>query len=118
MIKMFYPRCGTENDLEQGYCRQCGLSFTDVRLALQGAATESLAQLKSSAQVMNGGIATLAVSTLIAVIFTFIGVALGDPTLSTNCHDKCSVRRTAWFAVDNRWEIARASGDATFIGQS
>jgi len=80
---MFCPRCGTENDLEQGYCRQCGQSLTDVRLALQGAATESLAKLKSSAQVMNGGIATLAVFTLVAVIITLLGIALGQPTLST-----------------------------------
>jgi len=80
---MFCPRCGTENDLKQGYCRQCGQLLTDVRLALQGAATESLAKLKSGAHVMNGGIATVAVFTLIAVIITLIGVLFGHPILGT-----------------------------------
>ena len=80
---MFCPGCGIENDSARGYCRQCGQSLSDVRLALQGAASESLAKLKSSAQVMNGGIATLAVFTLVAVIITLIGVAVGAPELST-----------------------------------
>lgn len=80
---MFCPRCGIENDLEQGYCRQCGQALSDVQLALQGAPSESLNKLRSSSQLMNGGIATLIIFTLIAVIITLLGVALGDPTLST-----------------------------------
>jgi hypothetical protein len=72
-----------ENNSEQAYCRQCGQALSDVRLALQGVASESLAKLKSSAQVMNGGIATLAVFNLIAVIITLISVVFGHPAPST-----------------------------------
>lgn len=80
---MFCPRCATENELEQGYCRQCGHSLSDVRLALEGRATESLGRLQSGAKWMNGGIATLITFTLIAILLAILGVALGDPSLST-----------------------------------
>ena len=78
---MFCPRCAAENDLKQAYCRQCGLGLTDVGLALQGAATESLAKLKSGSHLMNGGIATLASFMLIAVLITLIGITQGQSVL-------------------------------------
>lgn len=37
---MFCPHCGSENKLEK-YCRQCGLSLTAVRLALDGRIDEA-----------------------------------------------------------------------------
>ena len=80
---MFCPRCGIDNESTQGYCRQCGQLLSDVRLAMQGAASESLAKLKSAAHVMNGGIATVAVFTLIAVFITLIGALSGHPVLGT-----------------------------------
>ena len=78
---MFCPRCSAENGLEQAYCRQCGLGLSDVRLALQGVATESLAKLQSGSDLMNGGIATLAVFMMIAVTITLIAIFLGHPAL-------------------------------------
>jgi len=51
-------------------------------MALEGTASESLAKLKSASHVMNGGIATLAVFTLIGVIITLLGIVLGHPALS------------------------------------
>ena len=78
---MFCPRCAAENDSKQAYCRQCGLGLTDVGLAMQGAATESLAKLKSGSHVMNGGIATLASFMLIAVFITLISITQAHPFL-------------------------------------
>jgi len=33
---MFCPQCGSENNLEKNYCRQCGLTLSTVRLAMDG----------------------------------------------------------------------------------
>ncbi|HJP90659.1 MAG TPA: zinc ribbon domain-containing protein [Pyrinomonadaceae bacterium] len=79
---MFCPRCAAENGSEQAYCRQCGLALADVQLAVQGVAAESLKKLRSGSHLMNGGIATLAVFMLIAVVITFIGVTQGHPVLT------------------------------------
>ena len=80
---MFCPRCATENALEQGYCRQCGQSLSDVRMALEGSATESLRKLQAGAKLMNGGIATLISFILIALLLSVLGIALGNPVLSS-----------------------------------
>ena len=80
---MFCPRCGTENGLEQAYCRQCGQALSDVRLSLEGRATQSVESLKAGTKWMNGGIAVLVVFTMIALLIAIGGVALGDPTFST-----------------------------------
>ena len=78
---MFCPRCATENELEQAYCRQCGLGLSDLRLAIDGIPTASLNRLKSGAHLMNGGIATLAVFMLIAFIISLLGMTQGHPVL-------------------------------------
>jgi len=78
---MFCPRCATENELAKAYCRQCGLGLSDLRLALDGVPTESLNKLRSGAHLMNGGIGTLAVFMLIAVIISLLGVTQGHPVL-------------------------------------
>jgi len=80
---MFCPRCGTENGLEQGYCRQCGQALSDVRLSLEGKATQSLESLLAGSKWMNGGIAVIIVFTIIALFIAIGGVVLGHPTLST-----------------------------------
>ena len=80
---MFCPRCATENELEQGYCRQCGLSLSDVRLALEGNPSESLQKLHAGTRWMNGGIATLISFILIALLLSVLGIALGNPVLSS-----------------------------------
>jgi hypothetical protein len=78
---MFCPRCATENDSEPAYCRQCGLSLSDLRLALDGVPTESLNKLKSGSHLMNGGIATLTVFMLFAVVIALLGTLQGHPVL-------------------------------------
>jgi len=79
---MFCPRCAAENELGQGYCRQCGLGLADVALALHGAATESVTKLKSGSHLMNGGIAVLTSFMLIAVIITLLSITQGHPVLA------------------------------------
>ena len=78
---MFCPRCAAENELRQGYCRQCGLGLADVALALNGAATESIAKLKSGSHLMNGGIGVLTSFMLVAVMITIISITQGHPVL-------------------------------------
>ena len=78
---MFCPRCATQNELEQAYCRQCGLGLSDLRLALNGVPTESLNKLRSGAHLMNGGIATLLAFMVVAIIISLIGMTQGHPVL-------------------------------------
>jgi hypothetical protein len=44
---MFCPRCGTENDLAQRFCRKCGQSLSSVRLVLEGRVDEATAALET-----------------------------------------------------------------------
>jgi uncharacterized membrane protein YvbJ len=39
---MFCPQCGSENNIEKKYCRQCGFSLSAVRLALDGRTDEAI----------------------------------------------------------------------------
>jgi|SRR5215510_2012174 len=80
---VYCPRCATENELEQGFCRHCGQSLADLQLALEGRATEALDRLKAGAKWMNGGIATLISFTFIAILIAIAGVAVGNPSLSS-----------------------------------
>lgn len=43
---MFCPRCATENNEQQKYCRQCGTPLTYVRAALEGHIDKALAQME------------------------------------------------------------------------
>lgn len=43
---MFCPECGSENDLEKGYCRRCGKSLASVRLAVGGSVEEAAKAVK------------------------------------------------------------------------
>src|SRR5262249_21765382 len=79
---MFCPRCAAENELGQAYCRQCGLGLADVALALHGAASESVAKLKSGSHLMNGGIAVLTSFMLVAAFITLISITQGHPVLA------------------------------------
>src|SRR6476659_9791673 len=78
---MFCPRCSTENNSEESYCRACGLALSDVRLALSGAATDSLTKLRSGSHITNGGIATVSVFMFVATLITLIGTTQGQPVL-------------------------------------
>lgn len=64
---MFCPRCATQNDLAQNYCRQCGQPLSGVRLDLEGIRRRSL-ELKKGERLIRMGTATLIVFNLITLI--------------------------------------------------
>ena len=69
---MFCPRCNTENNLEQKYCRQCGLQLTAVRIALRGDVDEALARHKKGEWLVSGGSIFLIFSVLAALANIFL----------------------------------------------
>ena len=69
---MFCPRCNTENNLEQKYCRQCGLQLTGVRIALRGGLDEALARHKNGERTLFGGGIFLIFSVLTALANIFL----------------------------------------------
>jgi hypothetical protein len=68
---MYCPRCGAENRREQKFCRQCGLGLPGVRLALEGRLMPGVETLKKDFDYLAGGIVTLGVFALIALISVF-----------------------------------------------
>ena len=48
---MFCPRCSTENDSQQSYCRSCGQALSAVRLALEGHVDQALTTLRNEQKV-------------------------------------------------------------------
>ena len=69
---MFCPRCSIENNLEQKYCRQCGLQLTAARIALQGTVDEALAKYRKGAMLLSGGSLFLILSALVALANIFL----------------------------------------------
>src|SRR5918911_5169690 len=69
---MFCPRCSIENNLEQKYCRKCGLQLTAARMALQGTVDEALAKYKKGARLLSGGSLFLILSALVALANVFL----------------------------------------------
>jgi uncharacterized membrane protein YvbJ len=45
-MQMFCPGCGSENDAEKKYCRQCGKPLSAVRVALDGRIDEAIKVVK------------------------------------------------------------------------
>ena len=44
---MFCPRCGTDNNSELKYCRNCGQALSSVRLALEGRVDQAITTLRA-----------------------------------------------------------------------
>lgn len=72
---MFCPRCATQNDLAQNYCRQCGQPLSGVRLDLEGIRRRSL-ELKRSERLIRMGTTTL-------ILFNFITLIVALTALTT-----------------------------------
>lgn len=68
---MFCPRCATENKKEQRYCRQCGLTLSTIRLALDGQVDEAIQKYKKSEIVLDWGFVILLIGGLNAGINAF-----------------------------------------------
>lgn len=69
---MYCPRCNTQNEPEQAYCRHCGLSLSGVRLAIEGRAEETLSGYKKGAGAISAGAMILVVCVLIALLNLFL----------------------------------------------
>ena len=69
---MFCPLCNTQNEAERGYCRQCGLSLSGVRLAVVGRAEEALSRYKKGGGALTAGAIVLIVCVLIALLNFFL----------------------------------------------
>ena len=69
---MFCPRCSAENNLEQKYCRQCGLQLTAARIALHGGVDEALAKYWRGEGLVAGGSIFLILSVLVALANIFL----------------------------------------------
>lgn len=67
---MYCPRCGTQNKLEQKFCRQCGLALPGVRLALEARLEDAAAQLKEGYDTLGAAVGTMGFF-LLAVLINF-----------------------------------------------
>ncbi|HKY04700.1 MAG TPA: zinc-ribbon domain-containing protein, partial [Blastocatellia bacterium] len=65
---MFCPNCGTNNNPEQKYCRQCGQHLAATRIALEGGFDHALDKLKKGENAVSSGVVTFAIFFCIAVI--------------------------------------------------
>jgi hypothetical protein len=73
---MYCPRCGTQNRLEQKFCRQCGLALPGVRLALEARLEDAAAQLKEGYDNLGAAVGTMGFF-LLAVLINFFLWDLG-----------------------------------------
>lgn len=89
---MFCPECGADNRRQQQYCRNCGVSLRSVFLAIEGRVDEASNLLTNNFSRLSGGIVTILIFTVIALISSFIdkgsaiinlllGLAIGGPLI-------------------------------------
>ena len=69
---MFCPRCGAENNLEQKYCRRCGLELAAARISLQGGVGKALTKHKKGEILLSAGNVTLVIFSLAALANIFL----------------------------------------------
>lgn len=69
---MFCPQCAAENNLEQKYCRRCGLHLTASRISLQGGVGPALTKHSKGEIMFAGGGATLIIFVLAALANIFL----------------------------------------------
>jgi hypothetical protein len=74
---MYCPKCSTQNEPQQAYCRQCGQALAGVQLAVEGNTDQSLEKLNASQKWVSAGSATL-------ITFTLIGLAIAIPGFASN----------------------------------
>lgn len=80
---MLCPRCGTENDLKQSYCRQCGLSLSTVRLTLEGHIDEARVKIQKARNTLLNGAGITGISILILIVGHIIGAIGGHMLVLT-----------------------------------
>lgn|GEM_PF-1387855 len=66
-VGMFCPQCGSRNDLNKKYCRNCGFSLTHTQFVLDGNLDEAIAKIGKSEKAIRRGV---------KILFTFILIAI------------------------------------------
>ncbi len=75
---MFCPRCSAENNLEQKYCRQCGLQLTAAWIAIRGSVDEAATKYKTGEGLLAGGGVLLILSVLAALANILLSSGFGN----------------------------------------
>lgn len=70
---MFCPRCSTQNEAKQSYCRQCGQLLSTVQLALEGRADEAIARFRQARSSLSYGLTFLGMFILIGLLTFLLG---------------------------------------------
>lgn len=89
---MYCPKCGADNRKHQQYCPNCGTSLKSVNLALSGKVEEASELLTKYYGRLTGGIVTVLIFMVIALISSFfdkgsaiinllLGLAIGGPMI-------------------------------------
>jgi len=76
---MFCPRCATENQPEQKYCRRCGQPLTGVQLALEGRVDEAIKTLKIGEKMPRAKYVLLAAALLSLAVAMIPALLRGAP---------------------------------------
>jgi hypothetical protein len=76
---MFCPRCATENQPEQKYCRRCGQPLAGVHLALEGRVDEAIKTLRIGEKSPRVKFVLLAIALLLLLITTTNALRTGAP---------------------------------------
>jgi len=69
--------------MQQGFCRQCGQSLFGIQELLDGRIGDARERLECAMKWIKAGNATLLAFISIAVLISFLGIAIGNPILST-----------------------------------
>lgn len=80
---MYCPRCSTINNPEQKFCRQCGLPFAALRVALAGDYDDAIEKLKKGEAALSGGVLTLCIFICVAILSVALGSFDRTPSYAT-----------------------------------
>lgn len=80
---MFCPKCGTNNNPEQKYCRQCGQQLTATRIALEGGFDNALDKLKKGENALSSGVVTFMIFFFVAIVSVILSSLDRSPNFAT-----------------------------------
>ena len=68
---MYCPDCGTTNEAQPRYCRQCGRALAGVQFALDGRVDEAISKFKKSEDLLGMGLLIFAMFMATALFMLF-----------------------------------------------